>query len=231
MAIGRKQLPAVTARVGRVSAPPEGGIYVRDQEAAEAIAIRQRVAAFEAAGEKVPKHLQTMLDNIGVAKNASDIRLVDPVTGEDLGKVKHVDKSGFTETGEPAPPGGYAEDQLPAKGEEPENPLPDAEVGPIEADLDPEVVRPMPDPGPVPEGVPPLPDQTLESQEDAEERVAAEKAEQAEAAAEAAKEAEKAAAKEEKAEAKAEAKEAKDAAKDEKKAAPASSRRSAPRGK
>jgi hypothetical protein len=221
MAVGRKQVPATTGMFGRVSAAPEGGIYVRDPEAAEANAIRERVAAFEAAGEKVPKHLQTMLAKVSVGKNASEVKLVDAVTGEELSKVKHVDAQGFDEAGQPPPPARPPEPLK--KGEEPENPLPDAEVGPIEADLDPEVVRPAPDPGPVPEGVPPLPDQVLESQEDAEARVASEKAEQAEAAQEAAAEAEKAAAKQEKAE-------AREAAKEEKKAGPAS-RRSAPRGR
>jgi hypothetical protein len=161
MAVGRKQVPATTGMFGRVSAAPEGGIYVRDPEAAEANAIRERVAAFEAAGEKVPKHLQTMLAKVTVGKNASEVKLVDAVTGEELSKVKHVDAQGFDEAGQP--------------------------------------------------------------QEDAEARVAAEKAEQAEAAQEAAAEAEKAAAKQEKAE-------AREAAKEEKKAGPAS-RRSAPRGR
>jgi hypothetical protein len=152
MAVGRKQVPATTGMFGRVSAAPEGGIYVRDPEAAEANAIRERVAAFEAAGEKVPKHLQTMLAKVSVGKNASEVKLVDAVTGEELSKVKHVDAQGFDEAGQPPPPARPPEPLK--KGEEPENPLPDAEVGPIEADLDPEVVRPAPDPGPVPEGVP-----------------------------------------------------------------------------
>jgi hypothetical protein len=163
MAVGRKQVPAATGMFGRVSAPPEGGIYVRDPEAAEAKAIRERVAAFEAAGEKVPKHLQTMLDQISVAKDASDIKLVDAVTGEEISKVKRVDKQGFDEAGTPPPPARPPEPLK--KGEEPEFPVPDAVQGPVETD--PEVVRPMPDPGPVPEGVP--------SQEDDEARVAAER--------------------------------------------------------
>jgi hypothetical protein len=173
MAVGRRQVPATTGMFGRVSAAPEGGIYVRDPEAAEANAIRERVAAFEAAGEKVPKHLQTMLAKISVGKSASEVKLVDAITGEELSKVKHVDAQERDEAGTPPPPARPPEALK--KGEEPDNPLPDAEVGPIEADLDPEVVRPMPDPGPVPEGVPPLPDQVLESQEDAEARVAAER--------------------------------------------------------
>lgn len=160
MAVGRKQVPATTGMFGRVSAAPEGGIYVRDPEAAEAKAIRERVAAFEAAGEKIPKHLQTMLDQISVAEGASDIKLVDAVTGEEMSKVKHVDAQGFDEAGQPPPPARPPEPLK--KGEEPEHPLPDAEQGPVETD--PEVLRPMP---------------VLESPEDAEARVAAEQQEKA----------------------------------------------------
>lgn len=160
MAVGRKQVPATTGMFGRVSAAPEGGIYVRDPEAAEAKAIRERVAAFEAAGEKIPKHLQTMLDQISVAKDAPDIKLVDAVTGEEMSKVKHVDAQGFDEAGQPPPPARPPEPLK--KGEEPEHPLPDAEQGPVETD--PEVLRPMP---------------VLESPEDAEARVAAEQQEKA----------------------------------------------------
>src|SRR6185437_13504002 len=159
MAVGRKQVEATSGNFGRVSAPPEGGMFVRDPEAAEAKAIRERAAAFEAAGEKIPKHLQKMLDSISVGKDASDIKLVDALTGEELGKVKHVDTQARDAAGTPPPPARPPEELK--KGEEPEFPLPDAEQGLTEADVadSPEDVRPMPGPAPLPEGVPPLPDQ------------------------------------------------------------------------
>jgi hypothetical protein len=88
MAVGRskqvspEEVSVVSGKAGRLSAPPEGGLYVRDVAAARARAVAERVAAFEAVGLEVPEELAAMAAEFQVSDEDEVINLVDAVTGE-----------------------------------------------------------------------------------------------------------------------------------------------------
>jgi hypothetical protein len=56
--------PPGSGRVGREQAAPRGTVYVRDQEKERAASIRAAIAQFQAVGEPVPDHLQSLFDGL-----------------------------------------------------------------------------------------------------------------------------------------------------------------------
>jgi hypothetical protein len=89
MAVGResktvapREVEIVAGRAGRISAPPEGGLFVRDVEAARARAVQERVKAIEASGGEVPEELAAMAAELEIGEDDELINLVDAVTGE-----------------------------------------------------------------------------------------------------------------------------------------------------
>ena len=73
---------------GRVGAPPEGGLFIRDPVAASALAVEDAIQRFKDAGEEVPEHLLEQSKSLGQAPADSDaVILVDAVTGEFLADV------------------------------------------------------------------------------------------------------------------------------------------------
>ena len=82
MAVGTKQVSenevqVVSGKAGRISPPPEGGLYVRDVEAARAHALAERVQAFKDAGEDVPEGLAALAAESEVSDEDEVINLVD----------------------------------------------------------------------------------------------------------------------------------------------------------
>jgi hypothetical protein len=90
---------------GRVSPAPDGGLYVRDPQAAAAAAIRRRVKAFELAGKQVPRHLQKLLEGLK-GDEGPEIDLVDAITGESCGGEVVVDAPEGSGAETPPPPAG-----------------------------------------------------------------------------------------------------------------------------
>jgi hypothetical protein len=87
MAVGRKDKqeagpPVAGGHYGRLQAPPKGTMYVRDAGASQALAVRQAIATFEAAGVAVPENLTRLAEGLKPVEDADDVILVDAVTGE-----------------------------------------------------------------------------------------------------------------------------------------------------
>lgn len=91
---------AIVGQDGRLPAPPEGDLYVRDPRAARAKAIRDRVQMYKDQQKEVPEHLQRLFDELpdetGVINE--EVELVDQVTGEHVAEV-------ILDEGEPQPSG------------------------------------------------------------------------------------------------------------------------------
>jgi hypothetical protein len=104
MAVGRKdvspkEVNIVAGKAGRISAPPEGGLYVRDAVAARARAVAERVQAYESVGVEVPGGLEALAAEVEVGEDDELINLVDAETGELLAEaeVVEVEDDGPTE--------------------------------------------------------------------------------------------------------------------------------------
>jgi hypothetical protein len=87
MAIGResvapREVRLVVGKAGRLSAPPQGGLYVRDVQVARARAVAERVEALEAAGLEVPEELAALAAECAVSDEDEVVDLVDALTGE-----------------------------------------------------------------------------------------------------------------------------------------------------
>jgi len=132
MAVGReskavapREVEIVAGKAGRISPPPEGGLYVRDVEAARARAQQERVKAFEEADEEVPEGLAALAAECEVSDDDELIDLVDAMTGELLAEadVVEIDDDGPTEEQ-------VADEEEPEAEPEPE---PQAEVFDVES--------------------------------------------------------------------------------------------------
>jgi hypothetical protein len=90
MALGRKSSPVVATEgyAGRLSVPPQGGLYVRNPTTARSSAIKRQLAALTQSGEEVPQHLRDLAT--GLESEADEVELVDAATGTLLGEVEVV---------------------------------------------------------------------------------------------------------------------------------------------
>src|SRR6476620_532563 len=84
MAIGRHPGDPSAGMFGRASAAPQGRIGVRDPEAAEAAALREKVATYEAAGVPVPPYLALLLAGVRGPAGTPTMKLVEAATGADV---------------------------------------------------------------------------------------------------------------------------------------------------
>ena len=130
-----------SGRFGRTSPPPEGKVFVRDPAAANAKAVRDAVATFEAAGQEVPEHLAAVAGELGEP--------TDVVIEVDSGR--QVESGRYTACpGEPEP--------VPEPVAAPPDPQPE-----FVAEPEPEPVpEPVAEPEPVPEAQPAADEDDLE---------------------------------------------------------------------
>lgn len=95
MAIRREKAPR-TGRYGRVSPAPHGSIYVRDETAAVAAALKEKAELFESLGLEVPEYLAQQVAEAGEAGEAIVQVEADAVTQDAWRLIDEDDQFGET---------------------------------------------------------------------------------------------------------------------------------------